>query len=410
MKMRKRMLIHVSGAAMLTLVGAMTVSCGSKGQAGMNGAVPEFAVITVNPEQTELNIEHPAKLRGRQDIEIRPNVSGFITKLSVDEGSTVHRGQVLFVIDPVQYEEAVKVAEASVNVAKSSVATAQLTAENKRELFRKNIISDYDLQLAENTLASQKSALAQAQAQLTNARKNLSYTRVTSPSDGVVGKIPFRVGSLVSPSMVTPLTTVSDISEMFAYFSLNEKELLQLMSSDGQKSMEQLVGQMPEVSLRLPDGTIYSAKGKVKTVSGVIDDGTGASSVRAAFPNAQRILRSGGSAVVLIPQVDSTTLVIPQSAVSEIQDKRYAYVLTDSSTVKQTEIEIMPVDDGQRFVVTSGLNPGDRVVVEGVGISVKDGMKVKPITPEEAQAKYDGAIQQTQGGAPAAGQAAKKGK
>ncbi len=238
------MLIQSQRFFLLTALGATFFSCGTKQQAGMMGGVPEYATITLEPTSIELNNTYPAAaIRGRQDIEIRPNVSGFITKLCVDEGATVKKGQTLFIIDPVQFEEAVKVAEANVNVAKAAVATAQLTADNKRELARKNIISEYDLQMAENTLASQKAALAQAEAQLTNAKNNLSYTQVTSPSNGVVGEIPYRVGSLVSPSMATPLTTVADNSEMYVYFSLNEKELLK-MTTDGS------LKKMPEVQLQ----------------------------------------------------------------------------------------------------------------------------------------------------------------
>ena len=252
----------------------------------MMGGVPEYATITLEPTSIELNNTYPAAaIRGRQDIEIRPNVSGFITKLCVDEGATVKKGQTLFIIDPVQFEEAVKVAEANVNVAKAAVATAQLTADNKRELARKNIISEYDLQMAENTLASQKAALAQAEAQLTNAKKNLSYTQVTSPSNGVVGEIPYRVGSLVSPSMATPLTTVADNSEMYVYFSLNEKELLK-MTTDGS------LKKMPEVQLQLVDGSIYPEKGTVETLSGVIDQTAGGARVRAR-QRAQPHVRGG---------------------------------------------------------------------------------------------------------------------
>lgn len=263
------MLIQSQRFFLLTALGATFFSCGTKQQAGMMGGVPEYATITLEPTSIELNNTYPAAaIRGRQDIEIRPNVSGFITKLCVDEGATVKKGQTLFIIDPVQFEEAVKVAEANVNVAKAAVATAQLTADNKRELARKNIISEYDLQMAENTLASQKAALAQAEAQLTNAKNNLSYTQVTSPSNGVVGEIPYRVGSLVSPSMATPLTTVADNSEMYVYFSLNEKELLK-MTTDGS------LKKMPEVQLQLVDGSIYPEKGTVETLSGVIDQTAG---------------------------------------------------------------------------------------------------------------------------------------
>nr|WP_261798626.1 efflux RND transporter periplasmic adaptor subunit [Alistipes hominis] len=364
----------------------------------MMGGVPEYATITLEPTSIELNNTYPAAaIRGRQDIEIRPNVSGFITKLCVDEGATVKKGQTLFIIDPVQFEEAVKVAEANVNVAKAAVATAQLTADNKRELARKNIISEYDLQMAENTLASQKAALAQAEAQLTNAKNNLSYTQVTSPSNGVVGEIPYRVGSLVSPSMATPLTTVADNSEKYVYFSLNEKELLK-MTTDGS------LKKMPEVQLQLVDGSIYPEKGTVETLSGVIDQTAGGARVRATFKNPNQVLRSGGSGNILIPEKLDSTIVIPQSATVEAQDKIFAFVVTDSSTVNQTMIQVLPINNGQQYVVTGGLNPGDRIVVEGVGF-IKNGMPIKPITPEEAAAKMQQATQQAAAAAAAKGAA-----
>ena len=315
----------------------------------------------------------------------------------MDEGSLVKKGQVLFEIDPVQYQEAVNIAEASVNVAKAAVGTARLTAENKRELYGKNIISEYDMKMAENTLAQAEAQLAQAEAQLVNARKNLSYTKVTSPSNGVVGKIPFRVGSLVGPTSAVALTTVSDDSQMYAYFSLNEKEILDLLRrSEG--SVQGALSKMPEVILKLADGTVYPLVGKIETLSGVIDVATGTSVVRALFENPERMLRSGGSGVVMLPATKDSVLVVPQGATAEIQDKKFVFVVTDSSKLAQTEIGILSVNDGQQYVVTSGLKAGDRIVAEGVGV-LRDGMTIKPITQAEAAAKLQGAIQRQQAAA-----------
>ena len=206
-------------------------SCGQSDKT--TGKAPEFAVITVETTTANLTNSYPATIRGKQDVEIRPMVSGFITKLHVDEGSVVRKGQVLFSIDPVQYQAAVNSAKAAVETAKAAVNTQELTVNNKRELNKKNIISNYDLQMAENQLAQTKAQLAQAEAQLVNAKNNLSYTSVTSPSDGVVGNIPYRVGSLVSPSVANPLTTVADISEMYAYFSMTERQLLSQIREGG---------------------------------------------------------------------------------------------------------------------------------------------------------------------------------
>ena len=383
MKIQKSIIIQ-SRKVMLVALGVSLFACSNK-QQGMQQGVPDYAVITVEATPATLNSSYPATIRGRQDVEIRPNVSGFITKLCVDEGAVVKKGQTLFLIDPVQFEAAVNVARATVNVAEANVSTAKLTAENKRELAKKNIISEYDLQMAENTLASQEAALAQARAQLINAEKNLSYTEVTSPSDGVVGTFPYRVGSLVSPSSATPLTTVSDISEMYVYFSMNEKQILDMIrQADG--STSGVLNGLPEVELQLADGTIYPEKGKISTLSGVIDQTTGSASIRATFKNPGNIM---------IPVENEAAIIIPQKATYELQDKKFVFVVTDSSTVVSTEIKVLPQTNGQQYVVSSGLKPGDRIVTEGVGTSVRNGMKINPITPEQASARLQQATQQT---------------
>ena len=391
MKKRKAIGAFVKGAA-YSLTALLAFSCGNSQQGGMPAL--SLAVMTVEPTSQELNSAYPATIKGQQDIEIRARVSGYITKLCVDEGAVVHKGQPLFLIDAVPYQKAVQAAEAAVEVAKANVATTQLTVDSKTELHAQNIISDYDLQTAKNSLASAKAALAQAEAQLASARNDLSYTTITSPSDGVVGTIPFRVGSLVGTTTQEPLTVVSDINMMFVYFSMNEKQLLALTrQKDG--SVNSMIGAMPEVQLQLADGTMYPAKGKIETLSGVIDLSTGAVQMRATFPNAQRLLRSGGTGTVLIPSVLDSALLIPQSATYEVQDKKFVYVLGDSSKVKNTEITVFPLDNGKQYVVTSGLKPGEQVVVEGVA-TLRDGMPIQPITPEQSAAKVQAMTQQMQ--------------
>lgn len=391
MKKRKAIGAFVKGAA-YSLTALLAFSCGNSQQGGMPAL--SLAVMTVEPTSQELNSAYPATIKGQQDIEIRARVSGYITKLCVDEGAVVHKGQPLFLIDAVPYQKAVQAAEAAVEVAKANVATTQLTVDSKTELHAQNIISDYDLQTAKNSLASAKAALAQGEAQLASARNDLSYTTITSPSDGVVGTIPFRVGSLVGTTTQEPLTVVSDINKMFVYFSMNEKQLLALTrQKDG--SVNSMIGAMPEVQLQLADGTMYPAKGKIETLSGVIDLSTGAVQMRATFPNAQRLLRSGGTGTVLIPSVLDSALLIPQSATYEVQDKKFVYVLGDSSKVKNTEITVFPLDNGKQYVVTSGLKPGEQVVVEGVA-TLRDGMPIQPITPEQSAAKVQAMTQQMQ--------------
>lgn len=368
--------------------------CGGK-QDGMQVGNDEFAVTTVQPADAELETSYPATIRGLEDIEIRPKVSGFITKLCVDEGDFVRKGQPLFLLERVQYEAAVRAAEASINVLRANISTQELTVQNKRMLHEKKIISDYDMQMAENQLEALKAQLEQARAQLTDARNNLSYCTVTSPVDGVVGTIPYRLGSLVSAQTAEPLTTVSNIGKMYVYFSMTEKQLLGLTRESG--GIQKAVERIPAVSLTLADGTAYGLKGTVTAVSGVIDQSTGSVNMRATFDNPERLLRSGGTGSVNIPVVSKDVILIPQKATYEIQDKKFVYVVGAGNKVKSTEIVVLPQNNGQDYVVTSGLKAGDRIVVEGVS-KLKDGMEIKPVTPQQSEAAKQKAQQHMRDG------------
>lgn len=363
---------------MLVCCTTLLVGCNRRNSNGANK--PECAVMTLEPTVVNLSNSYPATIKGKQDIDIRPEISGFITKLYVDEGSKVHKGQVLFQIDPVQYETAVRSAKAAVSTATANLETQEITVVNKRELNKKNIISDYDLITTENSFKSAKAQLESANAQLISAEKNLSYTKVISPSDGIVGNIPFRVGSLVSSSSNSPLTTVSDISEMYVYFIITEKDWLELIRENG--SQEDVLATFPAVHLLLADGTLYPDSGKIETISGMIDQATGTVSVRATFPNTRHFLRSGGTGNVVIPYLNKNALVIPQKATFEIQNKKFVYVLLPDSTVKMTEIKTFQHDDGKNYIVTSGLNAGNRVVLDNAN-TLKDGQTIKVMTPNK---------------------------
>ena len=384
--MFKKSLFIAAAAALMT-------SCGSNQQQSMQQGAPAIATMTVTTGNADLENTYPATIKGKTDIDIRPQVTGFITKVHVDEGDRVRKGQVLFTLDQVQFQAAVDQAKASVNVAKTAVETAQITADNNRALAAKNIISDYARQVSDNQLAQAKAQLAQAQAGLVNAQKNLAYTVVTSPSDGVIGSIPNREGSLASPSSAQPLTTVSDNSEVYAYFSLNEKDLLNL-TENGTKSLESSVNELPEVTLRLSTGSIYPEKGKVATVSGVIDNTTGAATVRALFKNPNGMLRSGSTGQVLIPVTFTDVIQIPQKATNELQNVRFAYVVNDSNKVVATPIQVSNLNDGKNFVVTSGLTPGQVIAVEGIGTKVRDGITIQPVDAAAQQQQQAAAPQQ----------------
>lgn len=391
--------VKVITAAAMLAAGATLLSlssCGKKEQQ-QQAQAPEIATMTLSLGNSEVESSYPAQIKGKTDIEIRPQVTGFITKVHVDEGQHVVKGQTLFTLDQVQYQAAVDQASASVRAAQTAVNTAKITADTKRQLFDKNIISQYEYQVAQNNLANAQAALSQANAALANARKNLSYTVVTAPSSGVVGSIPSREGSLASPSSAQPLTTISDNSEVYAYFSLTEKDLLKL-TNGGTRSLNAAIDSMPAVQLRLSDGTMYPTSGKVATVSGVINTSTGAASVRALFNNPSGMLRSGSTGSVVIPNVSESVIVIPQKATYELQDRRFVYVVNDSNKVASAPITVAEYNDGQNYVVTSGLKPGDRIAIEGVGTVVKDGITITPVDPAARAKKAEAAQQQQAAG------------
>lgn len=345
------------------------VACGEKVQE----AEPQvYPVVTVAHRAVQTTDQYPATIRGRQDIEIYPQVLGKITQVAVVEGQHVRRGQTLFIIDQIPYQAALQTAIANVRAAEANAATARQTYEGKQQLFDEQVISEFELNTARNALLTAEAQQAQAEAQETNARNDLSYTVVTSPADGVVGTIPYRVGALVSSSSASPLTTVSDNSVMYVYFSLPENRMLSLIRKYG--SVEQTLKEMPDVGLQLNDGTLYERPGRVESISGVIDTQTGAISFRAAFPNPTGLLHSGGAGNVLITERIDSALTIPQGATYELQDKVYAYRVVDGHA-KSTSIIVTPLNKEKLYIVRSGLKAGEQIVSEGVGL-LQDGAAI----------------------------------
>lgn len=340
----------------------------------------KYETMLVGRATKSLDSRFSAALKGKQDVEIRPQVSGTITELCVEEGAQVAKGQPLCIIDQIPYQAALETAVANVKVAEANVATARITAESKEELFKKNIISALEKQTAINTLKSQEASLALAKAQETNARNDLSYTVVKSPVNGRASMFPYKVGALVGPTMDTPLTSVSDNSEIYAYFSMTEKELLNMSRRAG--SLEKALEMMPLVELVLSDGSRYAYKGKVDAVSSVVDASTGALSLRATFSNSEHVIPSGATGTIIFPFELTDCIVIPQSATYEVQDKLYVYKVVHGHAVS-TLITVFPIDDGQEYIVTEGLNEGDMIVTEGVG-TLKEGTEIISAVEEAA--------------------------
>lgn len=350
----------VKAAVMACFMAA--VSCG---QAPTAMGPAEYAVMTIATTDREIPINYSATIRGRQDIAIYPQVSGTIFELCVNEGQTVSKGQPLFIIDQVPYKAALQTTEANVAAAKAGVATAQLTYDSKKELYAKNVVSQYDLLTAENTLLTAKAQLAQAEAQRVNAANNLSYTVVKAPANGVVGTLPYRVGALVSASIPQPLTTVSDNSDVYVYFSMTENQLLNLTRQYG--SIANTLKNMPDVQLVLNDGSVYDRTGRIESISGVIDTSTGSVQLRAVFPNADGLLHSGGAGSVIVPNIHKDCVVVPQVATFELQNKVYVYKVEDGKAASSM-IDVEKINNGREYIVKSGLTPGDVIVAEGVGL------------------------------------------
>ena len=362
---------------MFAAVAATLVSCGGGGGRPTFGD-NEYPVATVGTSSADMQSTYPATIKGVQDVEIRPKVQGFLIQINVKEGQTVSAGQTLFVLDNATYQAAVRQAQAAVNTAQQQVNTAQLTYENAQQLHANKVIGDYELQTSKNTFESAQAQLAQAHASLASAREQLSFCYVKSPASGVVGTLPFKKGALVSAS--NTLTNVANISQMDVYFSVTERDAM-VLSQQG-------LGSLPSVKLQLTDGSVYAHEGRVTRMSGVIDQATGSVQLIATFPNPEKQLKSGGVGNIIIPRQATGAIIIPQSCVSEVQNKKFVYTLVDGNKVKYTEIKVDPQNDGNTYIVTDGLKTGDKYVTNGI-TKLSDGMEIVPITPERYQQKID---------------------
>ncbi len=369
---------------LFSAIAAVLVSCGKKG--GMDFVDNEFPVETVKSQNASMQTTYPATFKGIQDVEIRPKVAGFITRVCVREGQAVSAGQLLFVIDNATYQASVRQAQAAVNTASAQCNTVKMAYDNSMKLRENNVIGDFELNSAKNNYESAKAQLAQARAALASAKEMLGFCYVKSPTAGVVGTLPYKEGAMVSASSMPALTTVSNISTIEAYFSMTEKDVLSMTKAAG--TMQAAINTYPDLKLQLADGTMYSEMGRLVKASGVIDAATGSVQMIARFPNPQRLLKSGASGAIVVPRSDNNAIIIPQNAATQVQDKIFVYVLGKDNKVKYTEIKVDPQNDGKNYVVLSGLKAGDRYVTNGT-TKLTDGMEIKPITPAQYRKKID---------------------
>lgn len=362
-----------------TIASTIMVGCKSNDDkaAQQEKPVVPYKVISLKRSNATLYAEYPAQLQGVQDIDIRPKIDGYIEAVHVDEGAEVKAGQKLFTINNPQYAQDVNNASAAIASAEAAVAAAQLQVKKTQPLVAQDIISPFELENAQLNLKAQQANLAQRRAAYNNAKINQGYTVVTSPVSGVVGTLPYRIGSYVNSATAQPLTTVSDISKVYAYFSINEKQQLSFVAENEGGTFQEKINQMPPVSLILSNGDVYPENGKVQTFSGQVNSTTGSFNVRAVFPNAERLLRSGSSASIRIPTQVNNAIIIPQFATTELQNKRMAYIVGEDNKVKAVVVKVRPIPGGKYFVVDEGLTEKDQLIIEGIGI-ITEGTPIKP--------------------------------
>ena len=349
----------------------MLCCCGQSQQENSPQAIYETSIVKT--ESRTLESFYPTTIQGRQDVDVFAQITGKIVKVCVTEGQTVKKGQTLFVIDPVPFQAAYNTAKANVNEARARLATAQMNYHANKQLYNKQIIGSVEYRTTQNALAQAQAVLEQRLAELQSAGNNLTYTKVVSPSDGVVGTLPYHAGSLVSASMQQPLTRVSDNQEVWAFFTMNETQFLSLMEQYGSK--EKALAAMPDVTLQLSNGKKYPVPGRITNISGLIDQTTGSVTLKAVFRNSKGMLYSGFTGNVCIPSINKRSIVVPQSSTYEMQDKRFIYKVVGGKAIA-TPIIVLPISNGKEFIVTSGLKPGDMIVSGGIA-NIKDGMEIK---------------------------------
>ncbi|HEX7845240.1 MAG TPA: efflux RND transporter periplasmic adaptor subunit [Chitinophagaceae bacterium] len=337
---------------------------------------PNLPVLTVASVPATTHREFSASLEGIKDVEIRPQVDGYIDKIYVDEGAYVRKGQLLFHINDRPFREQVNTANAALAAAKANLVNAEINVSKLTPLVQNNVISDVQLKTAQASYDAAKANVAQAQAMVQSASVNLGFTLIKSPADGYVGRIPHKTGSLVGLNTAEALTVISEIKEVYAYFSFSENDFLQFKNQFAGTTIEDKIKKMPPPELVLADGSVYGHKGRVQTVTGQFDNSVGAISFRAVFPNPDRLLRSGNTGKVRIPQLLSNVIVVPQESTFEIQDKVFVFAVGDSNKVASKPIVISGKTPAYYFV-SSGLQAGEKIVYTGTG-NLQDGMMIVP--------------------------------
>ena len=360
------------------LISILFYSCKSKtGDTGFGQMPPqELPVITISSVPAKIYQYYTASLQGSRDIEIRPQVDGYINKIYVDEGAQVKKGQLLFKIDPQPYIEQLNNANAVYMAAKASLEDAELNVNKLGPLVQNNVISDVQLKSAQAALNVARANVAQTSAAVQSARINLGYTSITAPASGYIGRIPYKMGSLVGKSTLDPLTVLSETKDVRAYFSMSELNFQQFKDQFPGNTIEEKIKQMPPVELVLATDSVYAQKGKVELAEGQFDKTTGTINFRATFPNAQGLLRSGNTGKIRIVKNLGNSIVIPQDATFELQDKIFVYAVGDSNKVVSRPITVAGTS-GNYYLVQGGVSPGEKIVYTGLD-RLREGAVIQP--------------------------------
>ena len=378
MKTFKPTTINTTGLFIVAIAALATYSCNSSSgnSGGYQQPVQSLPVITVSNMPAITYQEFSASLEGSKDIEIRPQVDGYLDRIYVDEGAYVKKGQPLFHINDRPYREQLNNAKAGLAAAKANLANAQINVSKLTPLVENNVVSDVQLKTAQSTYNAAAANVSQAEAMVQSAEINIGYSLIKAPVEGYIGRIPFKTGSLVGLSTAEALTVVSEIKDVYAYFSFSENDFLLFKNQFPGKTIEEKIKQMPPVELVLADNSVYPLKGKVQTVSGQFNNSMGAISFRASFQNADGLLRSGNTGRIRIPRSVSSALIVPQEATFELQDKVFVFVLADSNKVVSTPITVTG-KSGNYYLVDKGISSGQKIVYSGLD-RLRDGVAIQP--------------------------------
>lgn len=368
-----KLLGYISGILMLAVV---LYSCSSNQAGGPPPQAPQLPVMSVTSAPATTYLEFPASLEGKVNVEVRPQVTGYLEKIFVDEGAFVKAGQPLFKVDPRVYGEQLNSANSNELAAQANMERAQVDVDRLAPLVAANVVSDVQMKTAKANLEAAKAAVAQAKAAVGSARINVGYTLVTAPVSGYIGRIPYKIGALVTNNDAQPLTLLSDVREIYAYFSMSESDFIAFKNNFAGNTLQEKLKQAPPVELILADNSAFGQKGKIETIEGQFNKTTGAISFRATFPNADGILRTGNTGKVRLAQQVPAAITVPQEATFEIQDKVFVYTVGDSNKVASRPISVAG-KTANLYFVSEGLKAGEKIVLSGTG-NLKDGAVITP--------------------------------